>query len=77
LGLLSASLLKAIAASTKAIAVGPWDKKPQPTAGRLANHLDLHAAGFQALSLQGVVLRNYRKNPNTTQTKNLARKKAA
>jgi hypothetical protein len=36
LGLLSASLLKAIAASTPAIAVGPWDNKPQPTAGRLS-----------------------------------------
>jgi hypothetical protein len=77
LGLMSASLLKAIAAGCAAIAIGPWDKKPQPTAGRLADHLDLHAAQFQALSLKGAALRNYRKNPNSAQTKDLGLKKAA
>lgn len=77
LGLMSASVLKAIAASTKACAMGPWDKFPQPTAGRLADHLEIHAGEFQALSLKGVVLRNYRKNPNSVKTKDLDLKEAA
>ena len=36
LGLLSGSLLKAIAAMGEGLAMGPWDKQPQPSAGRLA-----------------------------------------
>ena len=77
LGLMSGSLLKAIAAQGAAIAMGPWDRKPQPTAGRLANHLDIHAEELLALSLKGVESRNYRKNPKDAQVKDLQPEKAA
>ena len=77
LGLLSGSLLKAIAATGEGWAMGPWDKKPQPTAGRLANHLESHAEHFAALALKGVAPRNYRKNPKSAQTKDLQYKIAA
>ncbi len=77
MGLMSGSLLKAIAASGEPLAMGPWDSKPQPTAGRLANHLDIHAAELLALALKGVESRNYRKNPKDTQSKDLQRKKVA
>ena len=77
LGLLSGSLLKAIAATGEGLAMGPWDKKPQPTAGRLANHLELHAEHFAALALKGVAPRNYRKNPKSAQAKDLRHKIAA
>ena len=77
LGLLSGSLLKAIAATGEGWAMGPWDKKPQPTAGRLANHLEIHAENFAALALKGVAPRNYRKNPKSAQTKDLQYKIAA
>jgi hypothetical protein len=77
LGLMSGSLMKAIAASVGALAMGPWDSKPKPTAGRLANHLDIHAEELLALALKGVESRNYRKNPKDTQAKDLQRKKVA
>jgi hypothetical protein len=77
LGLLSGSLLKAIAAMGVGLAMGPWDKKPKPTAGRLANHLEIHAEEFAAVALKGVVARNYRKNPNTAQAKDLQYEEAA
>ena len=77
LGLLSGSLLKAIAATGEGWAMGPWDKKPQPTAGRLANHLEIHAEHFAALALKGVTPRNYRKNPKSTKTEDLQHKVAA
>jgi hypothetical protein len=77
LGLLSGSLLKAIAATGEGWAMGPWDKKPQPTAGRLANHLEIHAENFAALALKGVAPRNYRKNPKSAQAKDLQHKIAA
>ena len=77
LGLLSGSLLKAIAATGEGWAMGPWDKKPQPTAGRLANHLEIHAENFAALALKGVTPRNYRKNPKSAQAKDLQHKIAA
>jgi hypothetical protein len=67
--LLSGSLLKAIAATGEGLAMGPWDKKPQPTAGRLANHLEIHAEHFAALALTKVAPRNYRKNPKSAQAK--------
>ncbi len=60
LSLLTGSLLQAIAAATEPLAMGPWDRKPMPSAGRLANYLDIHAAHFSALALQGVEPRNYR-----------------
>lgn len=77
LGLLSGSLLKAIAATGEGLAMGPWDKKPQPTAGRLANHLEIHAEHFAALALKGLAPRNYRKNSKSAQAKDLQHKIAA
>ena len=77
LGLLSGSLLKAIAAMGEGLAMGPWDKKPQPSAGRLANHLEIHIENLSALALEGVQARNYRKNPKAAQAQDLQLKKAA
>jgi hypothetical protein len=45
------------------LAMGPWDKKPQPSAGRLANHLEIHIDNLSTFALEGVQARNYRKNP--------------
>jgi hypothetical protein len=77
LGLLAGSLLKAIAAMADGIAMGPWDRNPQPTAGRLANYLDSHIINFAELALQGVEPRNYRKNPQGAQARDLEWKEAA
>jgi hypothetical protein len=77
LGLLSGSLLKAIAAMGEGLAMGPWDKKPQPSAGRLANHLEIHIDNLSTLALEGVQARNYRKNPKVAQAQDLQLKKAA
>ena len=77
LGLLSGSLLKAIAAMGEGRAMGPWDKKPQPSAGRLANHLEIHIENLSALALEGVETRNYRKNPKVAQAQDLPLKQAA
>ena len=60
LSLLSGALLQAIAAATGPVAMGPWDRKPMPSAGRLANYLESHTANFSALALKGVEPRNYR-----------------
>ena len=77
LGLLSGSLLKAIAAMGDGLAMGPWDKKPQPSAGRLANHLEIHIEKLSTRALEGVEARNYQKNPEATQAQDLQLKKAA
>jgi hypothetical protein len=77
LGLLSGSLLKAIAAMGEGLARGPWDKKPHPSAGRLANHLEIHIGNLSALALEGVETRNYRKNPKDAQAQDLPLKQAA
>ncbi len=61
LALLSGSLLKAIAAGCEALPMGPWDTKAVASAGRLANHLGLHAGNFVALALTGSVPRKYDK----------------
>jgi hypothetical protein len=53
--------LKAIAAVCAPQAMGPWDRQPVRSAGRLAHYLDLHARHFAALALEGVAPRNYRK----------------
>jgi hypothetical protein len=71
LGLLSGSLLKAIAAMGEGLARGPWDNKPPPSAGRLANHLEIHIENLSALALEGVETRNYRKNPKDAQAQDL------
>ena len=60
LSLLTGSLLQAIAAATGPLAMGPWDRQPMPSAGRLANYLESHAAHFSALALKGVEPRNDR-----------------
>jgi hypothetical protein len=74
---LAGSLLKAIAAVCAPQAMGPWARQPVRSAGRLAHYLDLHAWHFAALALEGVALRNYRKNPKGFQRKDLRRQKAA
>jgi hypothetical protein len=61
LALLAGSLLKAIAAACDPLPMGPWDVKAVSSAGRLANHLALHAGNFVALALQGLAPRTYRK----------------
>jgi hypothetical protein len=75
--LLAGSLLQAIAAVCAPQAMGPWDRQPVRSAGRLANYLDLQAWHFAALALAGVAPRNYRKNPKGLQSKDLQRRKAA
>ena len=77
LALLAGSLLKAIAAVCAPQAMGPWDRQPVRSAGRLANYLDIHAWHFVALALQGVEPRNYRKKLKGLQRKELRRGKAA
>jgi hypothetical protein len=77
LSLLSGSLLQAIAAATGPLAMGPWDRKPMPSAGRLANYLESHAANFSALALKGVEPRNYRIIHKHTHIKELQQPKAA
>jgi len=61
LALLAGSLLKAIAAACAPLPMGPWDVKAVASAGRLANHLSLHAQHFATLALQGLTPRKYRK----------------
>jgi hypothetical protein len=61
LALLGGALLKAIAAACDPLPMGPWDRKPARSAGRLANYLGLHTARFVTLALQEVAPRTYRK----------------
>jgi hypothetical protein len=60
LSLLTGSLLQATAATVGPLAMGPWDRKPTPSAGRLANYLDIHVRDFSALALKGIKPRKYR-----------------
>lgn len=71
LALLCGSVLKAVAAACAALPMGPWDRKAVSSAGRLANHLDLHAQHFAALALQGVAPRKYHKMAKANHTKDL------
>lgn len=77
LALLSGCLLKAIAARCEPIALGPWDRKPQCTAGRLANFLSHQAAIFSRVALEKVSPRNYRKNQNAKESEDFRLKPAA
>ena len=77
LSLLPGSLLQAIAAATGPLAMGPWDRKPMPSAGRLANFLDIHATHFSTLALNGVEPRNYRVIHEHTHINELQQSKAA
>jgi hypothetical protein len=69
--LLAGSLLKAIAAACGPLPMGPWDVKAAASAGRLANHLALHATNFVALALKGLAPRTYRKMTDPTETTEL------
>jgi hypothetical protein len=71
LALLAGSLLKAIAAACGPLPMGPWDVKAVASAGRLANHLALHAANFVLLALNGLAPRTYRKSTTSTETAEL------
>lgn len=77
LALLVGSLWKAIAAVCAPQAMGPWDRQPVRSSGRLANYLDIHAWHFAALALDGIAPRNYRKNPKSQYKKDLRKRKAA
>jgi hypothetical protein len=77
MALIAGSLLKAIAAVCAPQAIGPWDRKPVRSGGRLAHYLDLHAERFAALALDEVEPRNYRKNPKGSQINELEEREAA
>jgi hypothetical protein len=57
LALLAGSLLKALAAACGPLPRGPWDWQALSSAGRLANHLALHAGNFVPLALRGLAPR--------------------
>jgi hypothetical protein len=71
LALLAGSLLKAIAAACTPLPMGPWDLKAVSSAGRLANHLSLHAKNFATLALQDLTPRKYRKINSAKETTDL------
>ena len=71
LALLVGFVLKAIAAVCQPFPIGPWDRKPQRTAGRLANYLDIRVHNFMAVALKGVKPINYRKIQNPHETSDL------
>jgi hypothetical protein len=71
LALLAGSLLKAIAAACGPLPMGPWDVKAVASAGRLANHLTLHATNFVPLALKGFAPRTYRKITDPKETTEL------
>jgi hypothetical protein len=68
LALLASALLKAIAAACAPLPMGPWDRKPACSAGRLANYLGLHTAHFVTLAVKEVAPRTYRKFSNLQET---------
>ncbi len=77
LALLAGSLLKAIAAACEPLRMGPWDRRAVGSAGRLANHLDIHASNFAQLALRGVTPRKYRENEEANDANDLQLPKAA
>jgi hypothetical protein len=77
LALLTGSLLKAIAAVCEPLAIGPWDRKPQRSAGRLANFLGIHIANFLHFALNEARLKNYGKIQLPNQLNELQKKRAA
>jgi hypothetical protein len=66
---LAGALLQAMAAGGAPQAMGPWDRQPVRSAGRLAHSLDLHPWPVAALALEGVAPRNDRKNLQDLQSK--------
>lgn len=71
LALLVGYVLKAIASVCEPLAMGPWDRKPQRTAGRLAHYLDMRVEDFRAVALKGVNPINYRKIQNPQEIEGL------
>lgn len=71
LALLAGALLKAIAAACAPLPMGPWDRNPARSAGRLVNYLSLHTAHFVPLALQEVAPRIYRKFRDTKESADL------
>jgi hypothetical protein len=71
LALLAGLLLKAIAAASDPLPMGPWDVKAVASAGRLANHLALHTAHFVPLALKGFAPRTYKKIQDPKETPEL------
>jgi len=71
LALLAGSLLKAIAAACGPLPMGQWDMKAVASAGRLANHLALHATNFVPFALKGFAPRTYRKITDPKETTEL------
>ncbi len=68
LALLAGALLKLTAATCEPLPMGRWDRKAVASAGRLANHLDIHADHFAALALKGVAPRKYNKSKEAKET---------
>lgn len=77
LALLTGSLLKAISAACEPLAIGPWDRNPQRSAGRLANYLGIHIAYFLHFALNGARLKNYGEIQPPNQLNDLQQMKAA
>jgi hypothetical protein len=71
LALLAGALLKELAARGPALALGPWDRQPQRSGGRLAHYLSQHAAYLAELALAGLPVRNYRKKSERIDNKGL------
>ncbi len=71
LAMLAGFVLKAIAANCEPLPIGPKDRRPQPTAGRLTNYLDIQLHNFVALALAGVKSRNYQKIQTPHNSKDL------
>ncbi len=77
LAMLAGFVLKAIAANCEPLPIGPWDRRPLPTAGRPTNYLDIQIHNFVALALAGVKSRNYQKIQTPHNTKDLTYSDAA
>ncbi len=49
-----------------------WDRRPQPTAGRLANYLDIQIHNFVALAESGSQIQKLPKNSNPSEEQGFA-----
>ncbi len=61
-----------IAAVCEPLPIGPWDRRPQPTAGRLANYLDIQIHNFVALAESGSQIQKLPKNSNPSEEQGFA-----
>jgi hypothetical protein len=57
--------------------MGPWDRQPMLSAGRLANYVESHTTNFSALALKGVEPGNDRIIHEHTHINELEQPKAA